>query len=100
MAVCSSYKEVLKSIAADQADHTRIRKLFAHAFSDTALLEQEPILTHYFDLLVKKLNEQVDGPTRGRVDMMAYYNFTTFDIIGYVLLIVSLNTPSEVFIGI
>lgn len=58
-----------------------------HAFSDSALLEQEPLLTSYFDLLVSKLKQQIDGPAHGRVDMMAYYNFATFDIIGYVLLL-------------
>lgn len=73
-------------IGANQTDHTRIRKLFSHAFSDSALLEQEPLLTIYFKLLISKLKEQIDGPAQGRVDMMAYYNFTTFDIIGYVLL--------------
>lgn len=70
--------------AANQTDHTRIRKLLGHAFSDSALLEQESLLTHYFDLLITKLKMQIDGAARGRVDMMAYYNFTTFDIIGYI----------------
>ena len=70
-------------VVADQADHTRIRKLFAHAFSDTALLEQESLLTQYFDLLISKLVQRIEGPSHGLVDMMAYYNFITFDIIGY-----------------
>lgn len=60
-----------------------MRKLLAHAFSDTALLDQEPLLTYYFDLLVAKLKQRIDAPSEGRVDMKAYYNFTTFDIIGY-----------------
>lgn len=63
-----------------------MRKLLAHAFSDHALLEQESLLTRYFGLLVEKLKQQIDGPARGRVDIMAYYNFTTFDIIGYTFL--------------
>ena len=74
------------TVAANQTDHARFRKLFAHAFSDSALIEQEPLLTHYFDLLISRLKSQIDGPAGGRVDMMAYYNFTTFDIIGYILL--------------
>ena len=60
-----------------------MRKLLGYAFSDGALLEQEPLLAHYFDLLISRLKEKVDGPAAGVVDMMAYYNFTTFDIIGY-----------------
>ena len=70
---------------ANQTDHHRIRRLLAHAFSDSALLEQEPLLTFYFDLLVSRLKRQIDGAAHGRVDIMAYYNFVAFDIIGYVL---------------
>ncbi|MCJ1462457.1 hypothetical protein MMC07_001059 [Pseudocyphellaria aurata] len=73
-------------IIANQTDHARIRKLLAHAFSDGALLEQESLLTLYFDLLVARLKQQIDGPAHGRVDMMAWYNFTTFDIIGDLVL--------------
>ena len=76
-------------VAANQTDHARMRKLLAHAFSDTALLEQEPLLTLYFDLLISELKKKIDGPARGRVDMMAYYNFSTFDIIGYSFFFVS-----------
>ncbi|EED22798.1 cytochrome P450, putative [Talaromyces stipitatus ATCC 10500] len=69
-------------LVVNQADHTRMRKLIAHAFSDTALLEQSPILTKYFDLLVERLKQQIDGPEKGRLNIAAWFNFTTFDIIG------------------
>ncbi|KAF2727369.1 putative benzoate 4-monooxygenase cytochrome P450 [Polyplosphaeria fusca] len=69
-------------VNADQKEHVRIRKLLAPAFSDTALLEQEPLLNHYFNLLVQKLDEKIDGPANGRVDLMSQYNFLAFDIIG------------------
>ncbi|KAL8990514.1 MAG: hypothetical protein Q9177_000845 [Variospora cf. flavescens] len=69
-------------IVANHSDHARIRKLLSHAFSETALREQEPILMYYFHLLVSKLKEQMDGPAAGKVDIMSWYNFTTFDIIG------------------
>lgn len=59
-----------------------MRKLLSHAFSDFALREQEPLITQYFDLLIEKLKQQIDGPRKGKVDMVAWYNFTTFDIIG------------------
>jgi cytochrome P450 len=70
--------------AADQREHARIRKLLNPAFSDSALLDQEKLLNKYFELLVRKLNEKIDGPSNGRVDMMAQYNFVAFDIIRYV----------------
>lgn len=71
-------------VVANHSDHARIRKLVSHAFSETALREQETILISYFDLLVSRLQEQIDGPTGGKVDIMSWYNFTTFDIIGFV----------------
>ena len=60
-----------------------MRRLLAHAFTDTALLEQEPLLAHYFDFLIERLKQQIDGSARGRVNLAGWYNFTTFDIIGY-----------------
>ena len=64
------------------ADHTRYRRLLANAFSDQALRGQEDILNIYFELLIKKLQEEIAGPRKGKVDLCGYYNFTTFDIIG------------------
>ncbi|KAL8989812.1 MAG: hypothetical protein Q9177_001382 [Variospora cf. flavescens] len=73
----------LISTAVGQSDHARIRRLYAHAFTDTALLEQAPLLAGYFELLISKLKQRINGPEQGRVDLTTYYNFTTFDIIGY-----------------
>ena len=44
--------------------------------------EQEPLINQYFELLVQRLQENIDGPDKGKVDMVRWYNFTTFDIIG------------------
>jgi cytochrome P450 len=74
---------VLTLTAANQKDHARIRKHVAPAFSDSALMDQEPLLNRYFELLVSTLKQQVDGPSKGRVDMMAHYNYIAFDIIRY-----------------
>lgn len=88
------------TVAANDADHARIRKLLSHGFSETALREQEPILISYFDLLVSRLQEQIDGSTNGKVDIMSWYNFTTFDIIGFVdASLVSLITQEDILTG-
>jgi cytochrome P450 len=68
-------------ISNDQ-DHSRMRRNLAHAFSNSALKEQEDLMTGYFKLLIQKLHEQVDGPQRGKVDIVKWYNCTTFDVIG------------------
>ena len=67
-------------INADDANHSRQRKILSHSFSDKALKEQEPLLKRWASLMDKKLSEKVE---RGeRVDMLKYYNCTTFDIMG------------------
>ena len=62
------------------ADHSRHRRKLAHAFSDRALREQESILQYYINLLVRRLTEQCEGESGGKVDMVKWYNFALFDI--------------------
>ncbi|KAF2835010.1 isotrichodermin C-15 hydroxylase [Patellaria atrata CBS 101060] len=70
-------------LAADKESHSRIRRLFSHAFSDKALREQEPLIQKYVDLLVHRVGEvSLDGP----LDVVKWYNYTTFDIIGDLVL--------------
>jgi hypothetical protein len=48
-------------------------------FSEKALREQESILLKYVDFMMQKLHEiRIQGP----VDMSAWLNFVTVDIIG------------------
>ncbi|PGH01470.1 hypothetical protein AJ79_07908 [Helicocarpus griseus UAMH5409] len=67
-------------LSANDADHSRGRRLLAHAFSEKALREQEGLLQSYVDLLVNRVREYaVEGSP---ADMTRWYNYTTFDIIG------------------
>ncbi|CRL23879.1 Cytochrome P450 [Penicillium camemberti] len=68
-------------IESNDIDHSRFRRLLSHAFSDSLLRGQEPIIKGYADLLIQRLHENIKSGT-GTVDMLAWYNFTTFDIIG------------------
>jgi hypothetical protein len=36
----------------------------------------------FFDLLILKLHEKIDGSSKGRVNIVQWLNFTTFDTIG------------------
>jgi cytochrome P450 len=63
----------------DDADHSRYRRLLSHAFSDKALREQEPLIKQYVDLFISRLHENAKN---GPQDMLSWYNFVTFDIIG------------------
>lgn len=62
----------------DNADHSRYRRLLSHAFSEKALRDQESLMNTYFDQLISRLKERVGPPQ----DMVAWFNFITFDIIG------------------
>ncbi|KAH7128559.1 cytochrome P450 [Dendryphion nanum] len=66
-------------ISANDADHSRMRRIFSNAFSDKALKLQEHLFAKYADLLVYKLKEVSKDPAH-QVDMVRMYNYTTFDI--------------------
>jgi len=60
-------------------DHGRYRRLLSHGFSEKAIREQESVVNEYVDLLIRKLHKRAkDGPQ----DMVAWFNWTTFDLIG------------------
>ena len=46
-------------IVANDADHTRFRRVLSHAFSEKALAQQEVLLQGYVDLLVNRLKEVI-----------------------------------------
>ncbi|KAK6952190.1 hypothetical protein Daesc_006723 [Daldinia eschscholtzii] len=69
-------------INADQHYHGYVRKLLAHGFSDKSLREQEPVIQHYISLLFQRLHEVSQGGEVA-VDIQSWYNFLTFDLIGY-----------------
>lgn len=65
-------------LIAGDSDHARYRRCLSHAFSDKALREQAELVEGHVDLLVKRLKEE---PGKHR-DLVKWYNFATFDIIG------------------
>ncbi|KAK1636338.1 cytochrome P450 [Colletotrichum phormii] len=84
----SKYFSALKGdpviITADREYHSYIRKLFAHGFSEKAMREQEGVLKGFVDILFARLGEEGEG---GRaVDVVQWYNFLTFDFVGFLSL--------------
>jgi cytochrome P450 len=59
-----------------------VRRIFNPAFSDRALKQQEPLFTKYVDQLVRNLKGRIDEDPNTKVDLVRYYNFTTFDVMG------------------
>ncbi|KAI1098726.1 cytochrome P450 monooxygenase [Jackrogersella minutella] len=75
------FKEINRGvIGANSEDHSRMRRILANGFSAQQMIKQEPLLRGYIDLLFKRMREASDS---GRsVDMVRWYNYTTFDLIG------------------
>lgn len=71
-------------LTADNANHPRHRKLLNSAFSEKALREQEPLFQRYVAQMVQKLLICAKGPSeKPVVDMVKWYNWITFDIVGH-----------------
>lgn len=86
---------VVNILDADDDGHRRMRRLQNPAFSDKALRSQEAVIRGYASLLTQKLrgicsrsslassDKNSDGhQAEAVVDLTAWYNFTTFDVIG------------------
>ncbi|KAJ5583602.1 hypothetical protein N7535_002222 [Penicillium sp. DV-2018c] len=69
-------------ITANEGDHTRMRRLLTHAFSNKALGEQEEILQTYADMFIEKLHGLIGSSASVDIDITRWFNFTTFDLIG------------------
>ncbi|KAI9706381.1 MAG: hypothetical protein M1836_003386 [Candelina mexicana] len=69
-------------LTANDSDHSRMRRLLSHAFSEKALKESQPLVQSYVDVLISQLRGQIRGPAQGKVDFTKWYNWTSFDIIG------------------
>ncbi|KAF2478053.1 cytochrome P450 monooxygenase-like protein [Lindgomyces ingoldianus] len=67
-------------IASDEASHSRMRRNLSHAFSDKALRDQEGLIQGFVDLLVLRLKEAIQE-SKPTVDIMRWYNYSTFDVI-------------------
>jgi cytochrome P450 len=63
-------------ITADDAGHSRQRKILSNAFSDRALKEQEPLLKHWVELMKEKMLEAAEAGRKA--DLLKFYNCTTF----------------------
>jgi averantin hydroxylase len=66
-------------VGATRENHSRFRRLLSHAFSEKGLREQEPLIRKYVDILIERLHQYAGD---GAQNMVSWYNWTTFDLIG------------------
>ncbi|KAF2168707.1 hypothetical protein M409DRAFT_20724 [Zasmidium cellare ATCC 36951] len=72
----NGYRGILSS---DREDHSRYRRLLSHEFSAQSMKNQQPIIMGYVDLLIRGLR---DCSPQEPQDMVQWFNWATFDIIG------------------
>ncbi|RFU25703.1 hypothetical protein B7463_g10633, partial [Scytalidium lignicola] len=68
--------------APDAETHARQRKIISHAFSDKALKDQESFVLEYLRRLIVQLRERASNPGTAVVNLVQWFDWTTFDIIG------------------
>ncbi|OKL57586.1 hypothetical protein UA08_07275 [Talaromyces atroroseus] len=68
-------------ILSNDVNHARMRRLLSHAFSESSLRGQGPIIGSYVNLLIQRLHDVAQNGARS-VDLVPWFNYTTFDIIG------------------
>lgn len=69
-------------ISADVSDHARFRRVLQPAFSEKATREHEFMIQKYTSRLIQGLEDTISNTENGKVDLVRWFNFTTFDIIG------------------
>lgn len=78
-------------LTAGDTDHTRMRRIFTHAFSTKALGLQESLLSRHVDNLIYQLSSEIEREPNQVFNMFRWYGFTSFDIISDLAFGESLN---------
>ncbi|KAL7944168.1 cytochrome P450 [Trichoderma barbatum] len=67
-------------LSAFAPDHGRMRRMFSPSFSEKGMREMQPRIQSHVELLMNGLKET--AATGVYTDMLQWYNWTTFDILG------------------
>ncbi|KAL8300324.1 hypothetical protein RB593_009936 [Gaeumannomyces tritici] len=67
---------------ADREYHGYVRRLFHHGFSERALAAQQAVFKSHVDRMFEGIERESQGGSRP-VNIMNWYNFLTFDFIGF-----------------
>lgn len=64
-------------------EHAKMRRGVSVGFSDRVLREMEPLIQSSIAVFMRRLRDQCKAPEiNGKIDMSKWFNFTTFDLIG------------------
>ena len=82
-------------ISASESEHARLRKIMSPMFSDKAMREYEPTVSHYLDILVGKIFRAAATKGSATVNVLDWFNYTAFDTISDLGWGTSLNCLAE-----
>lgn len=82
-----SQNGVHSMLSAPAVDHGRARRLLSHAFSASGMRDMQPRVQAFVELLITGLKDEAAKNEEGKeakhyTDMVQWYNWTTFDLIG------------------
>ncbi|KAH8682497.1 cytochrome P450 [Xylariales sp. PMI_506] len=77
--VATSLDSIPGILGANTADHRRYRKQLSPAFSERSMREQQPTILKHVNMLVQGLRDSVGKKPQ---DLVHWFNWTTFDVIG------------------
>lgn len=69
-------------LTANDTDHSRMRRLLSHAFSEKAIREQEHLIESHTKVLVDSLKRAAKVSAGAKVNMVDWCQWVSFDIIG------------------
>ncbi|KAF2129142.1 cytochrome P450 [Dothidotthia symphoricarpi CBS 119687] len=69
-------------VGANLGDHGRMRRVMAPGFTYGAMCKQEPLIAGHVDLFLEKLAEKCKGGEEAEVNMLEWFTYCTFDLIG------------------
>ncbi|KAG9251084.1 cytochrome P450 ClCP1 [Emericellopsis atlantica] len=68
-------------VNAEREEHAALRRALSHGFSERSIRDQQTIIKPYIDLLIERLHQKCDNGVTTQ-DMVMWYNYTMFDVIG------------------
>lgn len=68
-------------LVSNDNDHSRMRRLISHAFSDAALEEQVPLIVSHMRTFIRQVKECCNVHKNGEVDLNQWFDYLAFDIV-------------------
>jgi len=68
-------------LVSNDVDHSRMRRLISHAFSEAALEEQVPLIMSHIQTFIHQLRELCNLTKNEEIDLNQWFDYLTFDVV-------------------